>query len=463
MLPDPNSDAAALAIDRLTAARLARLGANRLASILLNLSGTEPAITAMSLACAELEGPAVLEEAIRARLARLSLEDRAVDWEQSQTLAAIVESLADTIANGLGPHASDRAYELLRALLARADDIITRGDDQIAIEGAFDAAVLALARLLGAAHPRRSPEDRADLVLDLLDERPGYFAIRLVEAAFAALGEDGRAAFRYRLQGRLVHGAAHQRAAANAQLRKLSDLEGDLDAYIATLPPGASDPALICDVAGRLIAAGRAEQALAWLDRCHWPEGYHERQWADLAVAALDQSGRAAEAHRLRWQAFERLLAERHLRDWLDALPEEEREVGRECAIRTACAFHDCDPALLFLARFGALAEADRIVREADHPFRFHGHLRPVAEALSADYPATAISLYRGFIDEVLERPSRSRYPQAAADLRRCRELAWRCDDDARAAHFAYWEGLRLDHGRKRGFWFHVDGEALPR
>ncbi|PZU04964.1 MAG: hypothetical protein DI606_20245, partial [Sphingobium sp.] len=105
----------------------------------------------------------------------------------------------------------------------------------------------------------------------MLVEGDGYGVFDdLPEAASPALGHEGRAALRGMLLERQAAKTGNDRRQFDYKvgwlLPKLADLDGDVDAYIATVDPDRRTPVLNAQVAARLIAHGRAAEALDWID-----------------------------------------------------------------------------------------------------------------------------------------------------------------------------------------------------
>ncbi len=236
---------------------------------------------------------------------------------------------------------------------------------------------------LWALLPARDPAALAGEVLALLDSDGYGVTDRLLEAASPALGPDGRADLRRRLQERLAalpasRGRAdldgwHGRGLLSFRLGGLADLEGDVDAFIAAAEAGGCAETLAGDIAGRLIAHDRVAEALTWLDRAPARHEGKEFALADLRIAALDALGRKADAQSLRWAAFERWLGAAHLRAYLRGLLDFDDVEAQDQAVAHALAHPDRNLALSFLVGWPNLEAAARLVR----PLRRTRRARP--------------------------------------------------------------------------------------
>jgi hypothetical protein len=77
------------------------------------------------------------------------------------------------------------------------------------------------------------------------------------------------------------------------------------------------------DIANRLVAVGRAEEALAALDKVE-TKGRQDVpfEWQLVRVEALEALGRNDEAQAFRWACFEKSLNDEHLRAYIRRLPD---------------------------------------------------------------------------------------------------------------------------------------------
>ena len=226
---------------------------------------------------------------------------------------------------------------------------------------------------LWALLPARDPVALAGEVLALLDADGYGVTDELLEAASPALGPDGRAELRRQLQARLaalppVRGRDdfegwRKRFESSLRLRTLADLEQDVDAFIAAAEVAGRVETLVGEIAERLIAHGRADEALSWLERAHSRHDGEAVRHIDLRIAALDALGRKPEAQALRWETFCRWLSATHLRPYLRGLPDFEDVEAEDRAMAHALAHPDRHLALAFLVAWPNLEAANRLVR----------------------------------------------------------------------------------------------------
>ncbi len=295
----------------LSADTLEGLDARRLAELLMDAAHADPALArSLRLVLAGTDGGGRLAAEVEKRLRTIGRSRGFVEWDKVGPLAHELDSLRETIAGPLAAADPKAAVAQMRLLLSLARGVFERSDDGSGTLGeAFQQAGAELGRLW-ALLPARDPAALAGEVLALLDGDGYSVTDRLLEAASPALGPDGRADLRQRLQKRLAALRAslgradfdgwHGRGLLSSQLGQLVDLDGDVDAFIAAARAGGRAETLAGDIAERLIAHGRAAEALAWLDRAPAQHEGEEFRLADLRIAPLNALGRKADAQALR-------------------------------------------------------------------------------------------------------------------------------------------------------------------
>jgi hypothetical protein len=195
---------------------------------------------------------------------------------------------------------------------------------------------------------------------------------------------------------------------------------------------------------------------LAWVEKDRSGRGPYDLTLASLRIAALDAFGRTAEAHALRWQAFEQTLSATDLRDHLKRLPDFDDVEAERRAIAHAMTFPDALTALSFLIHWPAHEAAAALVgaRLGELDGRHYETLGKAAEHLADKWPAAATLLYRAMVLSVLERGFSKGYKYAARDLKNAASVASRLPADSGIPdHDAFVAGSKAKHGRKYGFW----------
>lgn len=479
----------------LTAAALEKLGAPRLAGLLLELAEADASTRRrLRLELAAEQAPERLAAEVRKRLTRLARASSFVDGHGLRMLAAELETERRTIVERVAKIDATEALELMWRFLDLADSVQGRCDDRNGTVGdVFDTARLDLGPLAEAARPDSvSLADRAFTALE--DNGHGQY-YRLITILAPALGPAGldrlKAHFvalsrtpvqrppdgKREVAGWGIGGpfyrdemeARTRRDTVRMALREIADAAGDVDGYIAQYDGQARRaPRIAAEIARRLLAAGRAAEALAALDAVELPRranrplddwlelDWPRFEWEDARIEVLEALGRADEAQAVRWSCFERSLSARHLRAHLERLPDFDDVEAERRALDHAEGCPNALRALAFLASWPALDRAAALVMrratelDGDH----YEILAPAVDALAARHPLAATLVLRAMIDFALVKARSGRYRYAARHLADCEGLAAAIPDfGAVPTHEAYVARLKAAHGRKTGFW----------
>jgi hypothetical protein len=468
----------------LNAKNLEALGAQRLAQLLIEISsGDAAAKRRLRLELAGAESPAAVAREVGKRLATIARSRSFVDWQTRRALVADLETQRRAIVEQIAERDPSAALDLMWRFLELAAAVLGRCDDSSGtVIATFDDAVDDLGKL--AATAKTDPRALADRAYRaLLDNGYGQYD-ELITALVPALGETGLEHLKQRMialadepprqppagerrvVGRGSGGVIYadeiaesgRRTAARLALKDIADAQGDVDAFIGQYDGQTRKvPRIAAEIAERLLAAGRADEALDLLDAAeHGERSWPVFEWEDARISALDALDRADEAQAARWACFERSLSAPHLRAHLERLADFDDVVAEKRAISHALAYPSFLQALAFLAAWPALNEAARLVieRSAELDGDAYEILTPAAERLFAKHPLAATLLLRAMIDFSLQRARSSRYRHAARHLMDCATLAAAIEDfGALETHEAYVARLRREHGRKAAFW----------
>ena len=436
----------------LNARNLEALGAPALAALLLELcEGNAAAKRRLRLALAEGQGADDAAREVRKRLKAIERSSTYLDSAKRKTLCSELEGHLSTICGSIRRDNPSLALDLHWELLELSEGIFDRCYDGSGAMSSFFRKVLqSLAASLQAAQPK--PAATAERLVDALEDCNGYGQLDpAVDLLAEALGPEGLEALRRECLGRAVPEGA-------PVLLAIADALGDVESYVAAFdaddlqwPPNAAA------VATRLVQAGRAQEALAVVRGVR----LQERAWmagllSDPHIAALEALGRSSEAQQLRWDCFEAELNPRHLRDYLQHLPDFEDVEAEEKALDRVLADADHLGALRFLLAWPDRRRAAALVLA--HPEAWDGDAYdlygPAAEQLEAEHPLAATVLLRAMVTFTLEMGRPKRYRYAAQHLRRCAELASRIHRwEPLDPHDLYAAELRLQFGRKYSFW----------
>jgi hypothetical protein len=237
-------------------------------------------------------------------------------------------------------------------------------------------------------------------------------------------------------------------------LENIADARGDVDGYIAAHRLAGTENVAVKEIGERLLAAGRLEEALHWLDRPDVPE--HKRgDIGPLKVDILDRLGRTEDAQAVRWAMFATSLSAGILDEYLSRLPEDAVAEARQRAIATACRHPDVHQSLPLLTELSPDIAADLVCKRLGE-IRGNAHwvLRPVADRLKESYPVAGILLHRRMADAVLRRGQSQHYDHAVRDLAAAERLVPNVEDWlGHPPQEAYRQQVATEHRQKRAFW----------
>ena len=383
------------------------------------------------------------------------------------------------IVDRVAPARADLALDLMWRFLDLAEPVLNRVDDSGgSVGGIFWSACEDLGAI--AVKARRDPLGLADRVFTALLANGYGIYDRLVPIMLPALSDAGAAHLKSRLTQALADrseaGERDWRAGAvRRALQDIADGQADVDAYIALVPVAErSRPHTGAEIGRRLLAAGRAAEALAALEAAkpkqrpaparddealYLAEHGGDSAWEAVYIEALDATGHPEEAQRLRWAAFEDRLSATQLRAHLKRLPGFEDVEAEDRAKQHALRFRSFSAALHFFQEWPDQADAAQLVlaRASEIDGNLYFMLDPAARLIEGRHPLAATLLRRAMIEDTLAGAKSSRYKHAARHLLECASLAPGIQDfGAFETHDAFVGGLRAKHGRKTGFWGQV-------
>lgn len=448
----------------LSEANLVDLGPERLAAILLDLSSDSHVKRVLRLELfAESSGEGLALE-ITKRLATIGKSSSRIHWRKRAAFAKDLD-LHRRMIERLAQDDATAALDLMLDLLDLATPVLDRlsqaegpiGDVFLTARDGVDAI---------AAQALPDPIVLADRIAKLL-RRDDYAQFGpLVNALAPALGKKGQAHLRQTLEqlsaARTVRDA--RSAIYKDALRRLADASGDVDAFEATFAPDLRrTPLVSAEIARRLLAAGRPEDALATLQagapgeqRGRHQSSLEERAaWEEAMLEALEATGHHDEAQKRRWTEFERTLSIPLLRGYLKGLPDFDDVEAEDQAKAVAKRFPQFDRALAFLVSWPDLPAASRLVltRAGEINGADETLMTEAARRLEGAYPLAATLLLRASIQYVLTYGVATRYADAARQLLEAESLsAMIADYGEYPNHQAFAADLRAMHARKQGF-----------
>lgn len=348
-------------LKKVTAENLSRLGAERLAEILLEVAGTRVELKRrLRMELAAAQGPEHLLPEIDRRLTLLANSRGKVTWRQRPAFVRDLDGVRGLIAGALADLDLPAAQDRMLAFLALASSAQRRVRDK---EGAVEAVFARAAADAVALLSRTDIGEAAMRLATAISERPADWS-RWAANAFADDQPD--------LARTTLARLPPQTGAAWAPLlRRLADVAGDPDAFRATVAEAAArTPALAAEIAARFLRAGRLEAAREALDTAVRP-GLLRRvggapapdfDWETVWIDYLDQAGRSAEAQAARWASFARTLSVDRARAFVKRLPDFEDVEAEQRIFEVAAAYPNADAGLALLMAWPALREAANLV-----------------------------------------------------------------------------------------------------
>lgn len=458
---------------KLTVENLAKLGPRRLAEILLDEVGRNRQLKqAVQMALAAKSGASEVAHYVRKRLAQLARAEAFIDSEKSRELATELEHLRAVIVESIGADDPKLAAELLEQLLDLHSSTFQRLDDSSGRVGAlFRSACHDLGPLLKRSNAK--PVELAPMVLRRIEDNGYGIYDGIVVGLSDALGREGRNALRRLLEERRVaHLMSQERAAIRPGhfdyilsgllqgLRDIADCENDVDAFIDTYEGfDLTNPVYATEIALRLLRAGRAKEALVYLDKGMPNESnryFRLFEWSDVRIGVLLALDRKDEAQTLRYNLFEQHLSAPHLKAYLKELVDFEDVEAENTALSQVERHGDVHAALAFLIKWRALDRAARLVdaRIDEINGDLYELLDPAASALEGKHPLASVLLRRRLIDYTLQKARSTRYRHAVRHLREIESQRSDVKDYGRhESHAEFVARLRREHPRKVGFW----------
>lgn len=466
---------------KLTAENLEGLGTRRLAELLIELAENHTASNRrLRLELAAREAPERVATDVRKRLSQIARACSFVGWHKIRDLAADLEMQRHAIVGQVAKVDAKEALELMWQFMDLAESVQRRCDDSNGLIGdVFRGACRDLAPLAQAAKP--DPVALVDRVFAVLNEN-GYGQYDdLIDALAPVLGKHGldhlKARFielsktpiekppeeKREIIGWGMGGPMHEdeikaygrKSTIRFALREIADAQGDVDGFIALHDEKSRKvPEIAGEIARRLLAAERAEEALQTIEAVeHRRNGWPDLEWENARIDAL---GRGDEAQTARLSCFERTLSSEHLRAYLKRLPDFDDVEAEERALDHAERYENLLQALAFFVSWPALDRSARLVirRAREFDGNHYDILSPAADALAGKHPLAATLVLRAMIDFTLAKARSSRYRNAARHLMECASLASSIPDfGAFETHETYVARLKAEHGRKSGFW----------
>jgi hypothetical protein len=473
----------------LNAKNLEALGSTRLSELMIEITKNDiEAKRFLRLELAGEQGSEVAAPEIRKRLTTIAGSSSFVEWDQIKKLIRDLELQRKAIVTHVGRDDPNSAMELMWRFVNLAPSVFARSDDGSGrLIDVFHAAVNDLGELAVAANS--PPVELADQIFNvLIDNGYGQYDY-LISSMTPALGNKGLERLKKRMvelskkptpkpdpEDREIIGwgsggpsyadeyaEIRRTSTVELALLEIADAQGDVDAFIEQKSETAkTTPAVATEIAGRLLAAGRLDEALEAIDVVDEDRrGWIPFEWENMRVRVLEALGRIEDAKQFQWECFERSLDSDHLRSFLKQLPDFDDIEVEERAIRHALQYPNIHQSLGFLISWPSLDKAAELVetRAKELDGNHYELLTPAADTLEARHPLASTLLRRALIDFALEKARSKRYQYAARHLQDCESLSGLIDDfGSFETHEVYIHRLKTQHNRKSMFWNIFEG-----
>ena len=206
-------------------------------------------------------------------------------------------------------------------------------------------------------------------------------------------------------------------------LKDIADAQGDVDGFIAQYDPKTRKvPQIAAEIAQRLLAAGRAGEALGFLERAELGDGLRDppRAWQDIRLRRWRRWGAATRRRRSDGTASSARSPTSTCGPISSGFPTSTTSRPKSERWRTPWRYPSLLHALQFFLDWPALDRAAELLvaRHDEIDGDHYEYLAPAAEALSERHPLAATLVLRAMIDFTLTRARSKRY-------RLCRASTW--------------------------------------
>ncbi len=383
-------------------------------------------------------------------------------WKLARLIAADLEPVLTALEQLVERRQAVAAEKVLRRFVEAADKGFDCVDDSYGCLGPLCQEAVTLWGKAWAKIELRDPAALAKLVYDGV--RDNGYAIRdhMIRDFAEALGREGLLALKDLLiaehQTNLTRKGMDEweRRKPLRYLADVADALRDVDMYIDAQRQCGVEDIYALPIARRCLDAGRAAEALEYLDRADPNRSHFQGEKDDyttLRVKILQAMGRDGDARDTLWREFRRGLSASSLERLLAMTAKSKQQALIDEAIAVAEEHTDKLTAAAFLLGRGHVDRAAAMVDAQPERFegRFYGSLLPLAEALQKDFPASAWVLYRSLVLGILEEKRSKAYHHAADYLAIAGTLAERVG--LHEKHRALLAQLQSQHGRKYRFW----------
>lgn len=467
---------------------LQALGAETLAELLLEaVKGDAARQRRVRMALSSDQSAKEVAADIHKRLAQIRRARSWISARAQRTLAKELTGIIEVILTSVAPDDVRLAFDLLWTLLQITPDIHARTNDgNGTISEVMDCAIAAVQTL--APRLDRNPDQLAGQVFEALQDN-GYGQFDgVIPALSEALGVAGLTALKTRAEATLdtsvtPNSTEHVGVVLSAKRRlematdrrdrtirkilsDIADAQGDVDAWLSQYSAQQLTYHTIApDAARRLLAAGRAEEALQTIEACIASNDRKDRFFDTPEVdsahfACLEALDKETDLRHAMWVRFETRLCAETLRRYVSRLPDFEDDQALLDAQAHVENHHDLLRGLIFCLNWPDPGLAAYLVMSRPEELDGNAYelLTPISKLLEAEHPLAATLVWRSMITFALQNNRTKRYRHAARHLASCSNAEMAITDYGNLqSHDAFVADLRRKHPRKNAFWDRID------
>ncbi|WP_045497526.1 DUF6880 family protein [Vibrio hyugaensis] len=251
----------------------------------------------------------------------------------------------------------------------------------------------------------------------------------------------------------------HKNLASLSILKKIADKKNDIDEYIRLSQLGMFDERSICQIAKRLNAAFRTEEAIVWLNAIDSPNLFREK--SQLLQEAYRLEGDQEKERQVIWEQFTRDMGVSDYLTYLKMFPDVDKDEIKKKAYQIAVENSVLERGLKFLWDLGdyKMVEQTYFKRVGEVNERSFSFYRKLSSALYQNgHPLAAVVMRRSLIEQVLRAGTSKYYRYAISDLNQMEKYS----EDVKewkgvSNNSEYLNALYDEHYRKYSFWDQVD------
>ncbi|WP_133140268.1 DUF6880 family protein [Legionella genomosp. 1] len=245
--------------------------------------------------------------------------------------------------------------------------------------------------------------------------------------------------------------------------KKIADKLQDVDRYIELIKLERVDEKDICNIAKRLNAAFRSEEAISWLKQIS-DNSFESYKRDNLLIEAYMLEGDVQQAKNVLWNNFKKNLAVETYFEYLKLANDNEKELAIEESLQIAKDSPNLASAFKFLQDIQEFDAIEQLyfAREEEINGNDYSIYRKLSTELNKQGKSLiATLLRRKLVEDTLSAARSKSYKYAASDLKLASEFAANISDwRGYPTHADFLSQLRSQHARKISFWSLINNNS---